>query len=158
MIQVCSRCVYDSSISKIVFNSLGVCSYCHQIDEIAEKYGTGTTKGTDELNRLIKKIKAKGKNKKYDCVIGVSGGTDSSYLLMKAVEWGLRPLAVHYDNTWNSAIATMNIEKVTRALSIDLCTYVVDNKEIDDIKAAIIKAGLLEFDADTDVAIIQFLR
>ena len=141
-----------------MFDSLGVCSYCHQIDEIAEKYGTGTTKGTDELNRLIKKIKAKGKNKKYDCVIGVSGGTDSSYLLMKAVEWGLRPLAVHYDNTWNSAIATMNIEKVTRALSIDLCTYVVDNKEIDDIKAAIVKAGLLEFDADTDVAIIQVLR
>ena len=158
MNQVCSRCVYDSSIPTIVFDDLGVCSYCHQIDEIAEKYGTGSTKGTNELNRLINEIKTKGKNRKYDCVIGVSGGTDSSYLLLKAVEWGLRPLAVHYDNTWNSAIATMNIEKVTRALSVDLCTYVVDNKEIDDIKAAVVKAGLLEFDADTDVAIIQVLR
>jgi tRNA(Ile)-lysidine synthase TilS/MesJ len=135
-----------------------VCSYCSQIDEIAEKFGTGTKKGTDELGRLIEKIKSDGKKEKYDCVIGVSGGIDSSYLLLKAVEWGLRPLAVHYDNTWNSAIATMNIEKVTRAMSVDLYTYIVDNYEIDDIKASIVRARILEFDADTDVAIIQVLR
>ena len=158
MIEVCSRCVYDSSIPAIVFDGQGVCSFCHQIDDLKKEYGTGMAKGADELARIVREIKRKGEGKKYDCAIGVSGGTDSSYLLMKAVEWGLRPLAIHYDNTWNSAIATMNIEKVTRAMSVDLETYVVDNKEIDDIKASIIKAGILEFDADTDVAIIQVMR
>jgi tRNA(Ile)-lysidine synthase TilS/MesJ len=78
-------------------------------------------------------MKIAGRGKKYDCVVGVSGGTDSSFMLAKAVEWGLRPLAVHYDNTWNSAIATENISKVTSALDIDLFTLVVDNKEADDI-------------------------
>jgi len=158
MNQICSKCIYDDSIPTISFDHLGVCSYCLQIDDIAEKYGTGTKKGTDELGRLLDEIKSNGRKQKYDCVIGVSGGTDSSYLLMKAVEWGLSPLAVHYDNTWNSAIATMNIEKVTRTLSVDLYTHIVDNHEIDDIKASIVKARILEFDADTDVAIIQVLR
>jgi hypothetical protein len=158
MVHICSRCVYDSSIPDIVFDENGVCSFCHQIDELKKEYGTGTSKGSEELARIIKNIKDNGKGKKYDCAVGISGGTDSCYLLVKAVEWGLRPLAIHYDNTWNSATATMNIEKVTRFLSVDLETYVVDNKEIDDIKASIIRAGILEFDADTDVAIIQVMR
>lgn len=158
MVLICSRCVYDSSIPGIVFDENGVCSFCHQIDELKNEYGTGTSKGAEELALIIKKIKDNGKGKKYDCAVGISGGTDSCYLLMKTVEWGLRPLAIHYDNTWNSATATMNIEKVTRFLSVDLETYVVDNKEIDDIKASIIRAGILEFDGDTDVAIIQVMR
>lgn len=158
MFHVCSRCVYDSSIPDIVFDENGLCSFCHQIDELKKEYGTGTSKGSEELARIIKNIKDNGKGKKYDCAVGISGGTDSCYLLLKAIEWGLRPLAIHYDNTWNSATATMNIEKVTRFLSVDLETYVVDNKEIDDIKASIIRAGILEFDADTDVAIIQVMR
>jgi hypothetical protein len=158
MVHICSRCVYDSSIPDIVFDENGVCSFCHQIDELKKEYGTGLSKGSEELARIIKNIKDNGKGKKYDCAVGISGGTDSCYLLVKAVEWGLRPLAIHYDNTWNSATATMNIEKVTRFLSVDLETYVVDNKEIDDIKASIIRAGILEFDADTDVAIIQVMR
>lgn len=158
MNRICSRCVYDSSIPDIVFDENGVCSFCHQIDELKNEYGTGTSKGAEELALIIKNIKENGKGKKYDCAVGISGGTDSCYLLLKSVEWGLRPLAIHYDNTWNSATATMNIEKVTRFLSVDLETYVVDNKEIDDIKASIIRAEILEFDADTDLAIIQVMR
>ena len=74
------------------------------------------------------------KKNKYDCIIGVSGGTDSSYLIYLAKKvWGLKPLAVHYDNTWNSAIATINISKVLKKLEIDLYTHVVNNKEADDI-------------------------
>jgi len=103
-LKVCSRCIYDERVSSIKFDENGVCNYCNQIEKLRNEYGTGTKKGNIILQNIIKEIKKKGKNKKYDCVIGVSGGTDSSYMLYLAKEWGLRPLAVHYDNTWNSSI------------------------------------------------------
>jgi len=156
--QICSRCIYDNRISNISFDKQGVCNYCHQVDNLADEYGTGMVKGEQLLAKIIEDIRNAGKKKKYDCIIGVSGGTDSSYLLLKAKEWKLRPLAVHYDNTWNSALATMNIKKVTSALDIDLFTYVVDNKEVDDIKKSFLLAGVAEFDADTDIAFVQVLR
>jgi hypothetical protein len=156
--QICSRCIYDNRISNISFDKQGVCNYCHQVDNLADEYGTGMAKGEQLLAKIIEDIRHVGKKKKYDCIIGVSGGTDSSYLLLKAKEWKLRPLAVHYDNTWNSALATMNIKKVTSALDIDLFTYVVDNKEVDDIKKSFLLAGVAEFDADTDIAFVQVLR
>ena len=156
--QICSRCIYDSRISNISFDKQGVCNYCHQVDNLADEYGTATAKGEQLLAKIIEDIRNVGKKKKYDCIIGVSGGTDSSYLLLKAKEWKLRPLAVHYDNTWNSALATMNIQKVTSALDIDLFTYVVDNKEHDDIKKSFLLAGVAEFDSDTDIAFVQVLR
>ena len=156
--KICSRCIYDDKIPNIFFSNDGVCNYCHQIDFIKEEFGTGKKKGIKLLTNLINQIKKDGRSKKYDCVVGVSGGTDSSYLLMKAKEWGLRPLAVHYDNTWNTATACMNIAKVTKYLDVDLFTYVVDNKEIDDIKLAFLRSGVPEFDADTDIAFVQTLR
>jgi hypothetical protein len=156
--QTCSRCIYDNRISNISFDKQGVCNYCHQVDNLADEYGTGMAKGEQLLAKIIEDIRNVGKKKKYDCIIGVSGGTDSSYLLLKAKEWKLRPLAVHYDNTWNSALSTMNIKKVTSALDIDLFTYVVDNKEVDDIKKSFLLAGVAEFDADTDIAFVQVLR
>lgn len=156
--QICSRCIYDNRISNISFDKQGVCNYCHLVDNLADEYGTGMAKGEQLLAKIIEDIRNVGKKKKYDCIIGVSGGTDSSYLLLKAKEWKLRPLAVHYDNTWNSALATMNIKKVTSALDIDLFTYVVDNKEVDDIKKSFLLAGVAEFDADTDIAFVQVLR
>ena len=156
--KICSRCIYDDKIPNIFFSNDGVCNYCHQIDFIKEEFGTGGKKGIKLLTNLINQIKKDGRSKKYDCVVGVSGGTDSSYLLMKAKEWGLRPLAVHYDNTWNTATACMNIAKVTKYLDVDLFTYVVDNKEIDDIKLAFLRSGVPEFDADTDIAFVQTLR
>lgn len=158
MKQICARCIYDSTIPNIRFDGEGVCSYCHQIEQFVELYGTGSQKGEDELKRIISQLKREGKGKKYDCVIGVSGGTDSSYLLLKCIEWGLRPLAVHYDNTWNTAIATENIRKVTTKLNIDLETYVVNNKEADDIFRSFMLAGVPEFDASTDIAYAQVLR
>ena len=156
--QICERCIYDSSISRITFDDEGICNYCRQIEDLQVEYGTGEEKGIKTFELILEKIKKSGKGKKYDCVIGVSGGTDSSYMLLKAIDWGLRPLAVHYDNTWNAAVATMNIEKVTSATNIDLYTYVVNNKEHDDIKKAFLYASVPEFDADTDIAYIQVLR
>ena len=108
---ICSRCIYSSDIPDIKFDESGVCNYCRQVEDLSIEYGTGTLTGEEKLRKIIDDIKAQGKRKRYDCVVGVSGGVDSSYLLMKACDWGLRPLAVHYDNTWNTATATQNISK-----------------------------------------------
>jgi N-acetyl sugar amidotransferase len=155
---ICSRCIYDTKTPGISFNADNVCNYCLQVDELASTYQTGTKDGENKLNSIIQEIKKSGKNKKYDCVIGLSGGTDSSYLLIQSLKWGLRPLAVHYDNTWNSSIASENIRKVTSKLNVDLYTYVVDNKEADDIFKSFLLAGVPEFDASTDIGFVQVLR
>jgi N-acetyl sugar amidotransferase len=154
-LQICSRCIYDSRVAGISFDENGVCNYCHQIDQLVSDYGTGKAEGEARLARLVEAIKAAGKGKRYDCVIGVSGGTDSSYMVYLAKEWGLRPLAVHYDNTWNTAIATQNIRKVLAALDVDLYTHVVDNKEADDIFRAFFLAGVPEIEASTDLALAE---
>ena len=154
-LKICSRCIYDERVSAISFDEKGVCNYCKQIESLEEEYGTGAEKGEAELVSLIEEVKKAGKGKKYDCAVGVSGGTDSSYMLYLTKEWGLRPLAVHYDNTWNSAIATENIRKVTKALNVDLYTHVTDNKEADDIFKAFFKASVAEIEASTDLALAE---
>ena len=157
-IRICSRCIYDERFGGISFDEDGVCNYCIQVDDMTEMYGTGKVEGRTKLEKIIRDIKSCGRDRRYDCVIGVSGGTDSSYLLLKSKEWGLRPLAVHYDNTWNNACATQNIYKVTKALDIDLMTHVVNNKEVDDIYRATFLAGIPEWDASSDIAFVQVLR
>jgi N-acetyl sugar amidotransferase len=154
-VQVCSRCIYDERVDGISFNKEGVCNYCLQIESLAEEYGTGRPDGEEKLQKIVEEVKSAGKGKKYDCVIGVSGGTDSSYMVYLAKQWGLRPLAVHYDNTWNSAIATENIRKVLSALDVDLYTHVVDNKEADDIFKAFFLSGVAEIEASTDLALAE---
>jgi hypothetical protein len=154
----CSRCIYSSEISGISFDASGVCNFCKEIDRLVGIYGTGSKVGNDKWLELVRDIKKAGSGKKYDCIVGVSGGTDSSYLLLLATKHGLRPLAVHYDNSWNSALASMNIRRVTKSLSVDLYTHVVDNKEVDDIKRSILLAGIAEFDVDTDMALVQVIR
>ena len=155
--QICTRCIYDESVPYITFDEDGVCNYCKQIDNLKEEYGTGSEKGEKKLESIISEIKYHGKGKKYDCIIGVSGGTDSSYMLYLAKKWGLRPLAVHYDNTWNSAIATQNIRRVLSALDIDLFTYVIDNKEADDIFRSFFYADVAELDTSTDLALAEVM-
>lgn len=156
--KICLNCIYDENIPNISFSEDGICNYCDQIEFLKNEFGTGRKKGQKLLKTLIESIKRDGKDNRYDCVVGVSGGTDSSYLLMKTKEWGLSPLAVHYDNTWNSAIASINIQKVTKSLDVDLYTHVVNNVEVDDIKLSFLKSGVPEFDADTDIAFVQVLR
>lgn len=154
-LRICSRCIYDERVASITFNQQGVCNYCEQIDRLKLEYGTGTEVGQRKLDAIVADIKRVGRGKKYDCVIGVSGGTDSSYMAYLAKEWGLRPLAVHYDNTWNSAIATQNIQKVLSALDIDLYTHVVDNKESDDLFKSFFLAGVAEIEAPTDLGLAE---
>lgn len=155
---ICTRCIYDSSVPGVSFDDEGVCNYCRQVEELSEHYGTGTQKGIDTFNEILENIKKNGKSKKYDCIVGVSGGTDSSYLLLKSIEWGLRPLAVHFDNTWNTATATENIRKVTGKLKVDLSTYVISNREADDLYRAFFLAGVPELESHTDLAFAQVLR
>ncbi|MBC7510372.1 MAG: N-acetyl sugar amidotransferase [Ferruginibacter sp.] len=156
--KICTKCIYDDRIKGISFNSEGVCNFCIQVKQLDDQYQPGTPEGEAKLFELFEKIKTEGKNKKYDCIVGVSGGTDSSYLLCKAIKWGLRPLAVHYDNTWNTAISTENIRKITKYCNADLWTYVIDNKEADDIFRSFFLAGVPEFDASTDIGFAQVLR
>ena len=156
-LKVCSRCIYDERVAAIQFDAQGVCNYCLQVDRLKKEYGTGTEEGERKLAGIIEDIKRAGKGRKYDCVIGVSGGTDSSYMVHLAKQWGLRPLAVHYDNTWNSAISTQNIRKVLAALDVDLYTHVIDNKESDDIFRAFFRAGVAEIEAATDLALAETL-
>lgn len=157
-VRVCSQCIYDERVPAITFDSEGVCNYCRQVESLKSQYGTGLPEGETRLSEIIRVIRAQGRGKRYDCVIGVSGGTDSSYLVHWAVEQGLRPLAVHYDNTWNTAIATQNIRKILSGTGVDLHTHVVNNKEADDIFRAFFLAGVAEIEAATDLGYAYTLR
>jgi N-acetyl sugar amidotransferase len=155
----CTKCIYNSNTSGIGFDNKGVCSYCNEIEDLKTIYQTGKKKGEELFDQILKKIRNSGKNKKYDCIIGVSGGVDSCYLIHLAVtQWKLRPLAVHYDNTWNSAISTINLSKILKKLDIDLFTHVVNNKEINDIYKSFFIAGVPEIEASTDLGYACLLR
>jgi N-acetyl sugar amidotransferase len=155
-VQVCSRCTYDETIPRISFDDEGVCNYCDIHDELEAQYPDGI-EGQRHLDSLADEIKEGSKGKKYDCVVGVSGGCDSSFLLVKMVELGLNPLAVHFDNTWNSPTATQNIYNVVNKLNVDLYTYVVDGKEFDDILRSFLLSGSRDLEAPTDLALASVL-
>lgn len=156
--RICARCIYDDQrVARIEFDDAGVCSYCRMIEDLKHQYGTGTAEGAAALGKIITEIKVAGRGKKYDCVVGISGGTDSSFLVHWAVQQGLRPLAAHYDNTWNTAVATENIRKVLGKLKVDLYTHVVDNREADDIFRSFFLANAPGIDAPTDIALAEVM-
>ena len=155
--EICSRCIYDEDVPGIQFDEDGVCNYCHLVESLKQQYQTGTRSGEARMGRFVEEIKRKGRRRKYDCIIGVSGGTDSSYMVWWALQKGLRPLAVHYDNTWNTSIATENIRKVLGKLNVDLYTHVVNNSESDDIFKSFFQAGVPEIEAATDLALAEVM-
>ncbi|WP_462170250.1 N-acetyl sugar amidotransferase [Pseudoalteromonas xiamenensis] len=151
--QICQRCIYDEKVPNIAFDNEGICNYCRQIEDLEQQF-PNDERGELELQRLVDEMKAAGKGKKYDALIGVSGGCDSSYLMhLMTQKYGLRLLAVHFDNTWNSTIATQNIHAVTDKLGIDLYTHVVDAKEFDDIVLSFLKAGVRDIECPTDIGL-----
>ena len=154
----CARCLYGThNVPLIHFDERGVCNYCRTLDSLAAEYPTGD-KGWAILQKLACEIRAEQKHKRYDVAVGVSGGCDSSYLLVLAKQLGLRPLAVHFDNTWNSRIAVENIQRMLRALDIDLHTYVVDHDEYDDIYRSFLQAGTPDIEAPTDIGLAVTLN
>ena len=150
--RICVRCVSDTSIPNIRFDENGVCNFCKIHDRLEEEYPLNEP-GQQRLNELIDKIKAKGKNKKYDCVVGISGGTDSTYCLYKSKKLGLRPLAVHLDNGWDSEIAIKNIKNAVRKLDIDLKMITCNWEEFKDLQISFLKASVPDAEIPTDVAI-----
>ena len=158
MVRECTRCLYSTeNVTGISFDEEGLCNYCQTIDSLESEYPTGQ-EGRRRLEAIAVRIKEAGKGKQYDVVVGVSGGCDSSYMLLLAKELGLRPLAVHFDNTWDSTTAVENIQNVLRALDVDLYTYVVDNEEMDDIFRAFFFAGTPDLEAPTDLGLAVVLN
>lgn len=151
--QQCSRCVMDTSDPNITFDDRGFCNHCNEYLEKTSKRSYQGKKSDIELAKLVEKIKRSGKHKDYDCVIGVSGGVDSIYTAYLAKQLGLRPLAVHMDNGWNSELAVSNIEKILNKLEIDLYTFVLDWETFRDLQLAFLKASVVEAETPTDIAI-----
>lgn len=154
--RVCSLGLWDESVPGIAFDKDGVSNYAKIQMRMMDDFKLDEA-GKNEWKKVVEEIKCSGKRKKYDCIIGVSGGTDSSYLLHLAKAEGLRPLAVHLDNGFNSEIAVSNIYKLTNALDLDLYTYVVDYEEMKDILRAYMRASLPWVDNPTDQAIFNVL-
>lgn len=154
--KVCTRCLMDTTIDDIWFDEKGVCKYCHIHDEMetAHKLGPETDA---KLKFVIESIKEAGKGKRYDCIAGVSGGRDSSFTLLTAKKLGLRPLAVHFDNGWNSEIAVSNIKRQCDKLEVDLFTVVADWEEFKDLQIAFLKSATPDADIPTDYAIYSVL-
>lgn len=153
----CTRCLYDETIPNIVFDENGVCNYCHIHDQLDGEYPTGE-EGKRRLEAIAEQIRKAGRGKPYDVAVGVSGGADSSYMLYLAKQLGLRPLAVHFDNTWDSTVAVENIHAILSKLNVDLYTYVVDNKEYDDLYRSFLQAGTPDTEAPTDIGLAAVLN
>ncbi len=156
--QICKCCVMDTTDLEIQFDENGVCNRCNEYKEriLPEwNYGKGHT---EELNNLITQIKRSGKGKKYDCILGLSGGIDSSYMLHLAVkEWGLRPFVFHIDAGWNLPVAEENIKKLTDKLGVELHVEKMDWNEMREMQLAWFRTGLEMLDAPQDHAFIALI-
>lgn len=143
----------DTSDSAIMFDSRGVCDHCRTFETKIKPNWHTDARGRAELDKLVAKIKDAGKNREFDCIIGVSGGIDSSYLTYVAKhDMGLRPLVFHVDAGWNSQEAVNNIEKLIEHLDLDLYTHVIDWEEMRDLQLAFFKSGVPHIDTPQDHA------
>lgn len=156
--QICKCCVMDTTDEDIVFDSNGVCMRCNEYKERIEpewNHGKGHEK---ELSALVDRIKESGKGKQYDCILGLSGGLDSSYMLHLAVrEWGLRPFVFHIDAGWNLPVAEENIKKITTKLGVELHVEKMDWDEMREMQLAWFRTGLEMLDAPQDHAFIALI-
>lgn len=154
----CKLSVMDTiSDPDITFDENGICYYYYEY-QAAEKNSIFTgEEGQKKLEALADTIKKAGKGQDYDCIMGLSGGVDSTYIALLAKQLGLRPLAVHFDNGWNSELAVQNIENIVTQLGIDLYTYVINWEEFKDLQLAYLKASVVDIEAITDHAIFASL-
>lgn len=155
---VCVKCVMDTTDPNIAFDGSGVCNHCREYEERVKRQVASGGQGRRILKRIVEKIKEDGANREYDCIIGVSGGVDSTFVAYKVKGLGLRPLAVHLDNGWDSELAVKNIQNVLELLDIDLYTYVLDWEEFKDLQLSFLKASTPDSEIPTDHAIVALLR
>lgn len=156
--QLCSRCVMDTSDPEIVFDEKGFCNHCTEFLSKRAKHKYQGEESDEALSRLVEEIKRDGEGKEYDCIVGISGGADSCYTAYIAKRKGLRVLAVHMDNGWDSDDAVQNLKNVAQKLEIDYESYVLDWEEFRDIQLAFLKASIPEADTPTDLAIPSALH
>lgn len=155
--RTCARCVMDTSDPDIVFDHAGLCNHCHQYDTRSVHELPDPVKREALLTDIVAKIKASGKGKAYDCVIGLSGGVDSSYVALQVQRLGLRALGVHLDNGWNSDAAVSNINQIVTRLGIDLHTHVLPWEEFRDLQKSFFRASVVNCEMPTDHAILAVL-
>lgn len=154
----CSISVMDNIADpNVTFDKDGICNYYFDYMKAEQAHVFKGEEGSSRLDEVVSKIKEAGKGRKYDCITGVSGGVDSTYVALVAGKLGLRPLIVHFDNGWNSELAVKNIENIISRLGFDLHTLVVDWEEFKDIQLAYLKASVVDIEAITDHAIIGTL-
>lgn len=157
--QICTNCVMDTTNPELFFDEKGVCNRCNEFkNRILPMWNYGKGR-EDVLKNTIQKIKEVGKNNKYDCVIGLSGGFDSSYMLHMAVkEWGLRPLIIHIDSGWDLPVATSNINKIVKKLGVQLMIEKINWEQIRDFQLAFFKSGIPSLDLPQDVAFVTLVE
>lgn len=148
--QQCSRCVMDTSDPDISFDEFGVCSHCQAFDLSSKREWFPNELGAQKLEAILDQIRLAGQNQEYDCILGLSGGVDSSYLALKAKSWGLKPLVMHVDAGWNSELAVNNIEKIVKFCGYDLHTHVVDWEDMRDLHLSYLRSGLSNQDVPQD--------
>ena len=150
--QICSRCVMDTTAPDIEFDAQGVCNYCKTHEEKVAIAPFSQSDAAAKLAAIVQTIKSRQRGE-YDSIVGLSGGVDSSYVAYQAVKMGLKPLAVHFDNGWNSELAVKNIEQMVKRLGLDLLTFVIDWEEFRDIQRSFFKANVIDIEMVTDHAI-----
>lgn len=155
-VQICRRCVLDSTVAGIRFDADGVCNHCHIHDRLNRLYPAGP-EGEKFLARMAEKIKRSSRGKAHDCIVGLSGGRDTCYCLYKTRQLGLRPLAVHFDNGWDSDIAKNNIRKICSKLDVELHTIIADWEESRELTNCTIRASLPYIDLTDDIGIVSAL-
>lgn len=155
--RTCCRCVMDTSDPDITFDDAGVCNHCHRHDVRVRELPARQPDAKERLEKLVAGIK-RARRGDYDAIMGVSGGVDSSYVAYVAKQLGLKPLAIHFDNGWNSEIAVRNIENVVKRLGIDLETYVIDWEEFRDIQRSYFMAHVIDLEVPTDHAIFAAMH
>jgi len=155
--QMCSHCVMDTTDPDITFDIAGVCNHCQKFESETRKRWFPNDEGEHLLARTISEVKKIGRGQEYDCIIGLSGGVDSSYLALKVKDFGLRPLVVHVDAGWNSELAVYNIEQVVKYCNYDLHTHVINWDEMRDLQLAYLKAGVANQDVPQDHAFFASL-
>jgi len=155
--KICTNCVMDTTDPQIQFNDLGVCSHCTNFKEFRSKFWYPNEEGKHKLQKLYEEMKESSKAQDYDCILGLSGGVDSSYLALKLLDAGIRPLVVHVDGGWNSELAVQNIENIVNYCGWHLHTIVIDWAEMKDLQLAYMKSGIANQDVPQDHAFFASL-
>ena len=155
--RICTRCIMDTSDADIVFDDEGVCHHCHDYEARVAAEVFPPPEGHQMLAATVAQIKREGRRKRYDCILGLSGGVDSTYVAYLTKELGLRPLALHLDNGWNSDVAVRNIHNIVRKLDIDLETHVLDWEEFRSLQLAFLRASTPDSEIPSDHAIVSSL-